>query len=95
MAYYGLSLNSGDLAGDFHLNFLLVGLVEFPAYTVSLFFLDRTGRKKLYTTCMVLGGVACVCTTFTFIYLDKSKCTGGVLAKYMLNCKQIMRYGVM
>ncbi|XP_078324705.1 organic cation transporter protein-like isoform X3 [Crassostrea virginica] len=71
MVYYGLSLNSGNLAGDFYLNFFLTGLVEFPAYTLCLVLLDRTGRKKLLCACMVLGGLACICTIFTVLYVEK------------------------
>lgn len=71
MVYYGLSLNSGSLAGDFYLNFFLTGLVEFPAYTLCLVLLDRTGRKKLHCACMVLGGLACISTIFTVLYLEK------------------------
>ena len=75
MAYYGLSLNADNLAGNYYLNFFLVGLVEFPAYTVCLVFMDRPriGRKKLHTFCMIFGGVACVCSMFTFMYLDDGK----------------------
>ncbi|XP_062581641.1 organic cation transporter protein-like [Saccostrea cucullata] len=72
MVYYGLSLNSGNLAGDFYLNFFLTGLVEFPAYTLCLVLLDRIGRKKLHCACMVLGGLACICTIFTVLYIGKS-----------------------
>ncbi|XP_048767294.2 organic cation transporter protein-like isoform X2 [Ostrea edulis] len=71
MVYYGLSLNSGNLAGDFYLNFFLTGLVEFPAYTLCLVLLDRVGRKKLHCACMVLGGLACISTIFTVLYLGK------------------------
>nr|XP_022294855.1 organic cation transporter protein-like [Crassostrea virginica] len=71
MVYYGLYLNSGTLAGDFYLNFFLTGLVEFPAYTLCLVLLDRTGRKKLHCACMVLGGLACICTIFTVLYVEK------------------------
>lgn len=71
MVYYGLSLNSGSLAGDFYLNFFLTGLVEFPAYTLCLVLLDRVGRKKLHCACMVLGGLACICTIFTVLYIEK------------------------
>ena len=71
MVYYGLSLNSGNLAGDFYLNFFLTGLVEFPAHTLCLVLLDRTGRKKLLCACMVLGGLACICTIFTVLYVEK------------------------
>lgn len=71
MVYYGLSLNSGNLAGDFYLNFFLTGLVEFPAYTLCLVLLDRVGRKKLHCACMVLGGLACISTIFTVLYIEK------------------------
>ena len=74
MGYYGLSLNTGNLSGDFYLNFFLSGLAEFPAYTICVIFLDKTGRKPLHVLCMVLGGVACISTIFTTIYLDEGKC---------------------
>ncbi|XP_076078144.1 organic cation transporter protein-like isoform X2 [Mytilus galloprovincialis] len=72
MGYYGLSLNTGNLSGDFYLNFFLSGLVEFPAYTLCLVFLDRVGRKKLHVSCFVGGGLACICTIFTMLYADES-----------------------
>ena len=68
MVYYGLSLNTGNLGGDFYLNFTISGLVEFPAYTLCLLLLDRMGRKWLHCTSMVLGGLACISTVFTTIY---------------------------
>ncbi|XP_063405037.1 organic cation transporter protein-like [Mytilus trossulus] len=72
MGYYGLSLNTGNLSGDFYLNFFLSGLVEFPAYTLCLVLLDRVGRKKLHVCCFVGGGLACICTIFTMLYADES-----------------------
>ncbi|OWF45915.1 Organic cation transporter protein [Mizuhopecten yessoensis] len=71
MVYYGLSLNSGNLEGNYYLNFLLSGLVEFPAYTLTLLLLDRLGRKWLYIICMILGGVSCISTIFTILYLEE------------------------
>ncbi|XP_033740181.1 organic cation transporter protein-like [Pecten maximus] len=72
MVYYGLSLNTGNLGGDFYVNFLLSGLVEFPAYTLCLVLLDRVGRRILHAACMILGGVACIVTLFPMIYADES-----------------------
>ncbi|XP_069129248.1 organic cation transporter protein-like [Argopecten irradians] len=71
MIYFGLSLNSGNLGGNYYLNFLLSGLVEFPAYTMLLLLLDRLGRKWLYCMCMILGGTSCISTIFTILYLDE------------------------
>ncbi|XP_021380019.1 organic cation transporter protein-like isoform X2 [Mizuhopecten yessoensis] len=72
MVYYGLSLNTGNLGGDFYINFLLSGLVEFPAYTICLVLLDRVGRRILHAACMILGGVACIVTLFPMLYADES-----------------------
>ncbi|XP_050392935.1 organic cation transporter protein isoform X1 [Patella vulgata] len=69
MVYFGLSLNSDNLgAGSLFLNFFLVGLVEFPAYTVCILLLDRVGRKVLHVGSMIVGGVACGITIITILY---------------------------
>ncbi|KAK3098164.1 hypothetical protein FSP39_016805 [Pinctada imbricata] len=70
MTYYGLSLNTGNLGGDFYVNFLISGLVEFPAYTLVIIFLDRWGRKKMHCISMLLGGIACLCTILTISFLS-------------------------
>ena len=68
MTYYGLSLNTGNLGGDFYMNFFISGLVEFPAYTLAILFLDRIGRKICHMLSMVIGGGCCLATIFTIIY---------------------------
>ena len=65
MMYYGVTMHTGNLGGDFYLNFFLLAVVEFPAYGISIVLLDRMGRKKLHCACMLLGGIACLCTIFT------------------------------
>ncbi|XP_067676241.1 organic cation transporter protein-like [Haliotis asinina] len=73
MVYYGLSLNSDNLgAGSLHLNFLLVGLVEFPACALVLLLLNRLGRKILHCASMLIGGVSCILTIFTILYAEQS-----------------------
>ncbi|CAC5415437.1 SLC22A4_5 [Mytilus coruscus] len=71
MANYGLSLNTFDLSGDYYLNFFLSGLAEFPAYTICLIFLDRIGRKTLHVSCMVFGGIFCICAIFPMLYASE------------------------
>ncbi|XP_049872919.1 organic cation transporter protein-like [Pectinophora gossypiella] len=43
--YYGLSINSVSLAGNMYINYILTSLVEIPGYIVSVYVLDRFGRK--------------------------------------------------
>ncbi|KAL3882126.1 hypothetical protein ACJMK2_028497 [Sinanodonta woodiana] len=68
MVFYGLSLNTGNLGGDFYLNFIISGLVEFPAVTLCILLLNRLGRKKLHCGSMLLGGFACLISMFTVQY---------------------------
>ncbi|CAG2222323.1 OCTN [Mytilus edulis] len=67
MTYYGLSLNTGNLGGDFYMNFFISGLVEFPAYTLSILFLDRIGRKICHLLAMVIGELQWLTTTLAMI----------------------------
>jgi len=64
LAYYGLSLNTGNLPGDPFIILFLVGLVEIPSYLVTVFLMDRTGRRSLISSMMVLGGLATVVVAF-------------------------------
>ncbi|XP_060081316.1 organic cation transporter protein-like [Ylistrum balloti] len=68
MIYYGLSLNAGNLGGDFYLNMSLSGLVEIPANAMVLLLVDRVGRKKIYCICMIFGGCACAATILPIVY---------------------------
>ncbi|GAB6033586.1 hypothetical protein CHUAL_013589 [Chamberlinius hualienensis] len=55
--YYGLSLNTSNLAGNNYINFALAAAVEFPAYTVCLVSLDRIGRRMPLCLSMIVGGI--------------------------------------
>ncbi|XP_059153490.1 organic cation transporter protein-like [Physella acuta] len=72
MVFYGLSLNSGNLAGNIYVNFELMGVVEIIAYCICLVGLNRVGRKFIHITCMVVGGGACLSTIFTVLYAHES-----------------------
>jgi hypothetical protein len=39
--YYGLSFNSGNLSGDYYVNYAASGLVEIPAYIIAGYLVDR------------------------------------------------------
>ncbi|OWF44985.1 organic cation transporter protein-like [Mizuhopecten yessoensis] len=69
--YFGFALNTENLSGNFHLNFLINGLVEFPANTLALVFSYRIGRKKLYISSMFLGGVMLLGSAVTTILAVK------------------------
>lgn len=62
--YYGLSLNSVTLAGDKYMNFILVCTAEIPGYVITVFVLNKFGRKYSLCAAMVLCGVACLASEY-------------------------------
>jgi OCT family organic cation transporter-like MFS transporter 4/5 len=65
MVFYGLSLNTGILYGEYYINYLLSVLVEFPGRFLPILLVDRIGRKKTHLIFMTGGGIACLSTIFT------------------------------
>ncbi|XP_071504207.1 organic cation transporter protein-like [Diadema antillarum] len=64
MVYHGLSLNSSNLGVNDYIAFAISGGVEIPAYIISIFAIEIIGRRLSLCSCLLLGGVACLCTTF-------------------------------
>lgn len=58
LVYYGISFNTGELAGDPYLNFTLSFLLELCAILVSHYTLDHFGRKKPYVINMAMSGIS-------------------------------------
>ena len=58
LTYYGLTINSTDIGSDFHLNFLINGALEFPAYAFSLVLVQFCGRRVPYAASLALSGKA-------------------------------------
>ncbi|GFQ67329.1 organic cation transporter protein, partial [Trichonephila clavata] len=58
--YYAFSYNITDLAGDKYLNFLISGLVEFPAYALVFWSIKRWGRRPTLVSLMLVEGASFV-----------------------------------
>lgn len=67
LVYYGLSINSVSLSDNRYVSFMLVTLVEIPAYIVVVIVLDKYGRKKTLVTTYLL----CACCLLLFAFLPK------------------------
>lgn len=68
LVYYGLSINSVSLSGNKYVSFMLVVLVEIPAYIVVVIVLDKYGRKKT----MIVTYLTCAVTSLLFAFLPRS-----------------------
>lgn len=75
MTYYGISMNVAKFSGDVFVNFAASSSAEFFGIIFCWLITDRVGRKGLFCTAMILGGVTCICTIFTSLYADKCKLT--------------------
>ncbi|XP_066270949.1 organic cation transporter protein-like [Branchiostoma lanceolatum] len=64
LVYYGISLNTSALSGNVYLNFALSGFVEIPAYLISIYLLDKFGRRWPLCILLVFGGVSCIVAFF-------------------------------
>ncbi|XP_029935808.1 solute carrier family 22 member 13-like [Myripristis murdjan] len=58
--YYGLSLNVGDFGLDIYLTQLIFGVVEIPAYFITLALLRHLGRRIYQSGTSVIAGCMCL-----------------------------------
>ncbi|GBN23596.1 hypothetical protein AVEN_206857-1 [Araneus ventricosus] len=57
--YYGISYNTNELAGDPFLNFALYGVIEIPAYILTLFVIQSKGRRRPEALSCLAAGLSC------------------------------------
>lgn len=58
--YYGVSFSIANLAEDRFLDFILSGLVEIPAHIITMFILERFGRRPVLCIFYVMGGISLI-----------------------------------
>ena len=62
IVYYGLSLNAPTIGNNAYVSFAASGAVEWPAYVVNWFLLNRWGRRPTSSSSLFLAGVALLLT---------------------------------
>lgn len=60
LCYYGLSYAASNLSADIHFNYILVILVEIPAYVSGMFAMDYFGRRLILNFTLLAGGSFCL-----------------------------------
>ncbi|XP_035668644.1 organic cation transporter protein-like [Branchiostoma floridae] len=84
MVYYGISLNAAAFHGNLYLNFAISGFVEIPAYLISIYILDKFGRRCSLSSLMVVGGVACIVAFFIPKHLFWLTTTLAMIGKFCI-----------
>ncbi|XP_028252362.1 solute carrier family 22 member 2-like [Parambassis ranga] len=64
VVYQGLIMRVGIAGGNVYIDFLISGLVEFPAAFLILFTIDRIGRRLPFATANIVAGASCVVAAF-------------------------------
>ncbi|KAF3850218.1 hypothetical protein F7725_019937 [Dissostichus mawsoni] len=62
VVYQGLIMRLGILGGNVYIDFLISGLVEFPAAFLILFTIERIGRRIPFASANIVAGAACLIT---------------------------------
>ncbi|XP_060880528.1 solute carrier family 22 member 21-like isoform X1 [Metopolophium dirhodum] len=60
LVYYGLSLTSVEFSGNKYLNFMLVNIVEVPAFLTSWYFMEHFSRRNTQAFSFLFSGVGCI-----------------------------------
>ncbi|XP_069580902.1 solute carrier family 22 member 2-like [Brachyistius frenatus] len=64
VVYQGLIMRLGILGGNVYIDFLISGLVEFPAAFLILFTIERIGRRLPFAAANFVAGASCFITAF-------------------------------
>ncbi|XP_035535046.1 solute carrier family 22 member 2-like [Morone saxatilis] len=64
VVYQGLIMRVGIAGGNIYIDFLISGLVEFPAAFLILFTIERVGRRLPFATANIVAGASCLITAF-------------------------------
>ena len=91
MVFYGLSLNTGNLYGNFYITFLVMVLVEFPGHILPLVTIDKFGRRKSHFVFMLIGGLGCLSTIFTVSYGGKGIWKDNFFLKFRLQWLLVLK----
>ncbi|KAI4800598.1 hypothetical protein KUCAC02_009592 [Chaenocephalus aceratus] len=62
VVYQGLIMRLGILGGNVYIDFMISGLVEFPAAFLILFTIERIGRRIPFASANIVAGAACLIT---------------------------------
>lgn len=69
LIYHGLTINAVDISGNKYVNYIAVAGAQIPGFWVSLFLLDKIGRKPV----LIAAYWICAACQLVFIYVPKSK----------------------
>ncbi|CAI9731807.1 organic cation transporter protein-like [Octopus vulgaris] len=64
MLYYGVTLNSLDMAGNRYINVFIIMAIEFPSFYCTYYLFTRFDHRKPITFFLVFSGLNCIASNF-------------------------------
>ena len=94
LVYFGLLLNSADLAGNTYINFLLSASVEIPAYVFAGACQQYVGRRLPLSGCMLVAGLCLIISGFIpsgkHPLLYRVYCITGIFPRTLISGKMMI-----
>lgn len=91
--YYGLSINSVNMTGNMHINYMATAAIEIPGFWTAVIVLDRIGRRVTLFLGYLICAICCTAFAFTpssyyglslFLFLTGKFCIGAVMTSLYL-----------
>merc|ERR550517_2251075 len=84
MGYYGITFSPVTFSGDFHMNYLLSMIIEFPCSFFGVIAVERLGRRPTLCGCLILGGITCMIVGFIPKDLFVLRIVASLIAKFFI-----------
>lgn len=62
--FYGLTIHSVNISKNIYLSFICGAIAETPGYIIYYYANEKSGRRKLMSSALVLGGAFCLAVGF-------------------------------
>ncbi|KAG1693180.1 Organic cation transporter 1 [Nymphon striatum] len=92
LVYYGLTVNVGDLNGNVYIHFTLSGIVELPAYLLTILVMLKFGKRSPTSCAFFIGGISLLLTLIVPKKLTWLLVTLSMIGKFGISASFVMTY---
>lgn len=92
LVYYGLSINSVELVGEPYLNFILINLVEVPAFFFSGTIMIKYRRKPVQISTLFLGALSLIVCQLISADESYARISLFLLSKFLISLSFLIFY---
>nr|CAD7445168.1 unnamed protein product [Timema bartmani] len=90
--FFGLALNSVSVSGNKYTNFMLVALIELPAYVITYFTMNKFGRRSSLAVSLTASGLCLLAFAFVPSSMDHTRLVLFLLGKMAITLSFTVLY---